>query len=217
MLCTACKAFWWRLTCAWTHANSGLSNCRQGNLMYLWMLQPALADGTVIAEHLEIVLLWHLLKKAPNHTTARFPHTGQVYLHTKLRCELSMSKHPHACSHLTSATTIMAIKGNQFIDYCLQSNRWFSQIPALPIAFTTSSSLPTAGFCLLVLHGLASRCSYLLQQKGRTIFVFTVQISTSLPLGGDGIYQWPVPAPTSPLWWSPLTSIRPSCVAVAAC
>lgn len=91
--------------------------------MFLWMLQLALAGGTVIAEHVEIALLWHMLKKAPNHTTAQFPCIRQVCLHTKPRCELSMSKYPRACSHLTSATTIMATKGNQFIDCCLQKQQ----------------------------------------------------------------------------------------------
>lgn len=143
--------------------------------MYLWKLQLALAGGTVIAEHLNIALLWHLLKEALNHTTARFPHTRQVCLRTKPRCELSMSKHPCACSHLTSATTIAAIKGNQFMDCCLQKQQAVFTHPALPIA-TSSSSLPTTGFCLQVLLSLGNQCCYLLQED-RAIFVFTVQIN----------------------------------------
>lgn len=60
--------------------------------MYLWMLHLVLAGGTVIAEHLEIAWLWHLLKKAAPHTAAGLPHTQRVCLHTKPRCELGMSK-----------------------------------------------------------------------------------------------------------------------------
>lgn len=92
-------------------------------MMYLWMLQLALAGGTVIAERLEIALLWRLLRKAPNCTTAPFPHARQVRLHTKPWCELTISKHQRPCSHLTSAATIVAIKGKQFSDCCLQKQQ----------------------------------------------------------------------------------------------
>lgn len=117
-------------------------------------LQLAVAGGTVIPEPLNTALLWHLLKEALHPTTAWLPHTRPVCLHTKPRCELSMSKHPCACSHLTSATAIAAIKGNRFTDCRLQKQQAVFIHPALPIAFTTSSSsLPATGFCLQVLLG----------------------------------------------------------------
>lgn len=179
--------------------------------MVFWMLQLALAGGTVIAEHLEIALFWRLLKKAPNHATARFPHVQQVCFHTKPRCELSASKHPRACSHLTSATTVTAIKGNQFIDCRLRKQQTVFTDPCpshslhrlLPphcrFLPPGTAQLDKQMQLLITTTGQDNHCS------NQLLAVFTY-----LPFGGDGIYQWPVPAPTSPLCWSPTTGTSPS-------
>lgn len=101
-------------------------------------------------------------------------------LSTKPRCERGVTgSHAPALTRLCNSNYGL-LEETTLLTAACKSNRWFLQIPALPMAFITSSScpLPTAGFCLLVLHSLANRCTCLLQQEIRTIFVFTFKSTT---------------------------------------
>lgn len=136
-----------------------------------------MAGGTVIAEYLEIAFLWHLLKKAPNHTTAWFPHTQQVCPHMSLRCEPNMSKHPLACSHLTSATIMMVIKGNHSTDCCLQKQQTVFTDLCPSHSLHQLQLSPHWWFLPPSTVQLANRCRSLSHQEGRTIFIFIAQIN----------------------------------------
>lgn len=127
---------------------------------------------------------------------------SELWAH-KAKVWAGQSQSPRSCSHLTLQQQLRLLKETTLLTAVCKSNRWFLQIPALPITFITSSScpLPTAGFCLLVLHSLANKCSWLLQQEGRIIFVFTAQINYWLCLVLSSVrrwqHLWPVPALTS--------------------
>lgn len=172
--------------CCWNHGNSHVSDRR-----HFWVLGLALAGGTVAAEGVAIAVPWQdqlLAGRQAGLLLSAVSTQSQGVGWAKPEPTLLLSP--------TSATTITAIKGNHFIDCCLQkqqmvfadscpSHNLYHLLLLLPP--------PHCSFCLLVLHSLANKCSWLLQQEGRTIFIFTAEINYWLCLVLSSMRRWQAP------------------------
>lgn len=115
--------------CCWNHGNSHVSNRR-----HFWVLGLALAGGTVAAEGVAIAVPWQdqLLAGRQGSCSALWAHRAKVWA--------GQSQSPRSCSHLPLQQQLRLLKETTLLTAVCKSNRWFLQIPALPITFITSSS-----------------------------------------------------------------------------
>lgn len=137
-----------------------VSNHRQIDLTHLWMLQLAWAGGTITAEMVPKCCFGFCSRQHLGCMWSHISPWSTSVLHTTPRHEL---EHKCTSSHLTNAIiAIMAVKGKQLLITVCKSNIFHMSL-LLPLP-SPPLSLPTRGFCLLVLHSLANRCGYLAQQ-----------------------------------------------------